>query len=601
MAKPNKKILNIFKWLHTEYRTPKGNRSDIQELLKQTWGFDYDEASKIYDMWFFNYQEDGDYHKLTDIVTKPDSLLKLLVGIRDRKIDDDDIPEQYYGEHFGDSTSFGYNDPKLPWISFNSNGTVDISVDRNNDEHVGNLSGLWEHDRYTYLEAVSRGYSETPEYFDSDEFNYILFDSDTIEILQEMATLKGLSKYINLFKKGVDHVDSEDIVKFLKLALDKKKYDSIVDEYIWSFNRYHFDYSNKKIEEYYDSQSKYDPNFHGGRDVTITVPIEDLIKLVQENLEEDAIYFDELLNIEFNDAISVEDIRWESHFASDEEQLKEFLTEFNDDLGRVLEKMEEEHSYYDDDVDYGLVLSNFEDMMAKLKFTKDDKTGNLVSPDGNTIINPDDLDLMKGKVKISYKGESHIVEIDDIPNWVMGSVIHFNESIVNRKLLNESTGEITKLSVFDFDGTLADTPKKEEGIKTWEEVTGQKYPHRSWYNRRESLDNAIFDIKLNDEVIRDYMVESRDPNTLTIMLTGRLDRQANSVEKILNSKGIVFDEYHYKEEGGTVKSKTNTLKQILMRHPSINEVEMWEDVEHYANHYEMWGNKYDVNLRVNRV
>ena len=35
---------------------------------------------------------------------------------------------------------------------------------------------------------------------------------------------------------------------------------------------------------------------------------------------------------------------------------------------------------------------------------------------------------------------------------------------------------ITKISIFDFDGTLVDTPKPEGGIEQWEKINGCVYP-----------------------------------------------------------------------------------------------------------------------------
>ena len=74
-----------------------------------------------------------------------------------------------------------------------------------------------------------------------------------------------------------------------------------------------------------------------------------------------------------------------------------------------------------------------------------------------------------------------------------------------------------------------------------------------------------------------YNIEIDDPNTLVIMLTGRLPKQAPQVENILNDYNIVFDEYHYKEDGDTLKSKINNIKSLLLRYHNVNFIEMYED------------------------
>ena len=60
------------------------------------------------------------------------------------------------------------------------------------------------------------------------------------------------------------------------------------------------------------------------------------------------------------------------------------------------------------------------------------------------------------------------------------------------------------LVIFDFDQTLMDTLGKEEGLKIWKEKTGQDYPHKGWWGRKESLDLDVFDIEPNEDVLTDY-------------------------------------------------------------------------------------------------
>ena len=48
-------------------------------------------------------------------------------------------------------------------------------------------------------------------------------------------------------------------------------------------------------------------------------------------------------------------------------------------------------------------------------------------------------------------------------------------------------GVIEELHVYDFDGTLVDTPVPERGMAEFEEATGTPWPHRGWWGRAESL------------------------------------------------------------------------------------------------------------------
>jgi hypothetical protein len=188
-------------------------------------------------------------------------------------------------------------------------------------------------------------------------------------------------------------------------------------------------------------------------------------------------------------------------------------------------------------------------------------------------------------------------------NWEQCSVLDLKyESVRYGKIpLMEGKKTITKISIFDFDGTLADTPHKEDGIAIWEAKTGKEYPHKGWYSKRESLDEEVFNVKLIPSTIRDYNNERINENTLLIMLTGRMPNQADQIENILTKNGVLFEEYHYKERGDTFTSKINTIKKLLSQNPNVSQIEMWEDRENHADGFEQWGQQNGVNISVNRV
>ena len=165
----------------------------------------------------------------------------------------------------------------------------------------------------------------------------------------------------------------------------------------------------------------------------------------------------------------------------------------------------------------------------------------------------------------------------------------------------EQPDNITKIAIFDFDGTLMDTPHPDTGKKEWEDKTGKEYPHRGWWSKRESLDTNIFNINPIKDTVMEYLAEYEDPNTLVIMLTGRLSNQADQVENILNSQGIIFDEYHYKNDGDTLSSKLNTIRSLLNRYPNVNFIEIYEDREPHAKGFEVWGKENNMDIKVNLV
>ncbi len=150
-------------------------------------------------------------------------------------------------------------------------------------------------------------------------------------------------------------------------------------------------------------------------------------------------------------------------------------------------------------------------------------------------------------------------------------------------------GKITKLSVFDFDGTLVDTPLPEEGKKTYKEKTGKDWPHAGWWGQPLSLDMSVFDMPTVPSVIADYDKEKAKPDTMTVMLTGRMVKLGDLVKKILADKHLTFDEYHFNRGGSTDTAKIKTMEDILRRVNTIREIHMWDDREEHIPVFQAWG------------
>ena len=140
--------------------------------------------------------------------------------------------------------------------------------------------------------------------------------------------------------------------------------------------------------------------------------------------------------------------------------------------------------------------------------------------------------------------------------------------------------KITKIAIFDFDGTLVDTPLPEVGKVTFEAKTGKKWPHRGWWGQADSLDMDIFDMPLVDSVKNDYEVTRNDESIYKVMLTGRRDVLSNEVEAILKSHDLDFDEHHYNTGGATETVKMRVMSKMITKFPNT-EMILWDDrVEH---------------------
>ena len=148
---------------------------------------------------------------------------------------------------------------------------------------------------------------------------------------------------------------------------------------------------------------------------------------------------------------------------------------------------------------------------------------------------------------------------------------------------------ITKISVFDFDGTLIDTPLPEDGKEVYLKKTGTEWPFSGWWGRELSLDQSIFDIQPIPMVISDYNKEKTNQNTCVVMLTGRMIKLADAVKKILDSFNLKFDEYHYNRGGSTDVAKIKTMEQLLSKYQTVTYLEMWDDRLEHIPVFQAWG------------
>lgn len=153
--------------------------------------------------------------------------------------------------------------------------------------------------------------------------------------------------------------------------------------------------------------------------------------------------------------------------------------------------------------------------------------------------------------------------------------------------------KILKLAIFDFDGTLVNSPTPETGGKEiYKKNTGKEWPHIGWFSKPESLDIEAFDITINDAVVSNYKHEASQPNTATVMLTGRLIRLAGDVVNVLNNHNLKFDEYRYNSHGGTTESaKVKSMEELLAldRYKDVRVIDFTDDRVPHREYFEGWG------------
>lgn len=171
-----------------------------------------------------------------------------------------------------------------------------------------------------------------------------------------------------------------------------------------------------------------------------------------------------------------------------------------------------------------------------------------------------------------------------------------------RQILREDIkkDKISRIAIFDFDGTLIDTPIKEPGKALYEQKKGTTFG--GWWGRPESLDTEVFDMKPIKSVIEDYKEEREKPNTLVIMLTGRIPKLAKEVKKILDANDIKFDAYFFNDMGDTLKFKITVLDELLEKYPMVESIAMWDDRDEHIPSFKAWGAAQDgIDFHITHV
>ncbi len=131
-----------------------------------------------------------------------------------------------------------------------------------------------------------------------------------------------------------------------------------------------------------------------------------------------------------------------------------------------------------------------------------------------------------------------------------------------------------KLAIYDFDGTLMDTPSPEGGKEQWSQAKGTPYPHVGWWGRAESLDNEIFDIRPFPNIHMQLKKDVVNPNTHVIILTSRREKLRPQVEKILDDNGIIVDDVILKRGNET---KGEVILSYLKKMPDLEKIDVYDD------------------------
>jgi len=133
---------------------------------------------------------------------------------------------------------------------------------------------------------------------------------------------------------------------------------------------------------------------------------------------------------------------------------------------------------------------------------------------------------------------------------------------------------ITRLCVFDFDGTLMNSPEKEAGQAEWSEKMGIPFKYQGWWGRPESLDLDVFDIRAFPKVLSILNKDVSTPDTYTIVLTTRQEKLRPLVQVVLDANHIKVDKLDMQYGQRT---KGQKILDYVSKFPDLKEINVYDD------------------------
>jgi hypothetical protein len=154
----------------------------------------------------------------------------------------------------------------------------------------------------------------------------------------------------------------------------------------------------------------------------------------------------------------------------------------------------------------------------------------------------------------------------------MKHIQNINEFENNKDKINVN---IHKVSFYDFDGTIIDSPTPEIGKLLWEKKKGMLYPYRGWWSKKESLDFTVFKLEPIEEVIKKLKKDIKNPNCWVVLLTNRMSKLENEVLDVLDTLNLHFDEIQMKKDFHSPKSIR--IKNVIQNFPQVNNIDIYDD------------------------
>jgi len=227
-------------------------------------------------------------------------------------------------------------------------------------------------------------------------------------------------------------------------------------------------------------------------------------------------------------------------------------------------------------ISLGGIPEQFKDLLGKkqtLRITKLGKSDKAIAlgVDSNLSLNkiPHITVAINTSIGAKAKDSNEITEWEEIEPF---EVIGYVEEVLYQPPFKTS-GTPKVLNVFDFDGTLMDSPTPEVGMPLYKKLTGNDWPYKGWWGRLESL--TSFDVKPLEKTKELYEKYTSIPDSVNVLMTNRIAKFENVVKDKLKDY-YVFDYYDFKNDQ---REKPDRISEILKNNPTIQQVNIFDDME----------------------
>lgn len=166
----------------------------------------------------------------------------------------------------------------------------------------------------------------------------------------------------------------------------------------------------------------------------------------------------------------------------------------------------------------------------------------------------------------------------------------------------------SRVVIYDFDGTIFNSPDREQGETTYFEATGRTFPFPGWWGRLESLMPPVVPDKpgkewLIEATIAAYREDIKDQDAEIILMTGRPFKNRKRVLEICGHFDLTFHEHYFRGQPGqrgrdTLEIKSNFIQDLM--NPKLKILEIWEDrpehVSAFLDAAKRWKSNYSNHL-----